>query len=263
MVEDNREQRKWIAEPMKVESIQKTSTPELVVREILKNIKSGELKPGDKLPPERELSRAFGVGRSSIREAISAMVLVGYFEATQGKGVFLREDIPLPHVFNSKLSDVLAAYWILDLIETREHLECSVVRMAAAKAEDADIEKLREAAAAIRSNGADIDRFYESDFEFHMTLAEAAENPVMSGILKMIVEKLHADYMAFMPDTLCRPDRAIETAARIVDRIAAKDPEGACAVMLEHLGIVKTELVRIIPEIQRHQNRKDMVLMEP
>lgn len=247
---------------MKVESIQKTSTPELVVREILKNIKSGGLKPGDKLPPERELSKAFGVGRSSIREAISAMVLVGYFEVTQGKGVFLREDIPSPHVFNSKLSDVLAAYWILDLIETREHIECSVVRMAAAKAGPKEIEKLREAAAAIRGNGADIDRFYQSDFDFHMALADASENPVMAGILRMIIEKIHADYMTFMPDTLCRPDRAIETAARLVDRIEGKDADAACAVMLEHLGIVKSELVRIIPEIDQCRNRKDMVLLE-
>lgn len=246
---------------MKLESIQKKSTPELVVREILKNIKSGELKPGDKLPPERELSKAFGVGRSSIREAISAMILVGYFEATQGKGVFLRQDIPLPYMLSSKLSDVLAAYWILDLIEVREHLECSVVRMASAKAKDADIEKLREAVAVIRNNSADIDRFYESDFDFHITLAEAAENPVMSSILKMIVEKLHADYMTFMPDTLCRPDKAIETAEQIVERIAAKDAEGACAMMLEHLGIVKTELVRIIPEIQRHRNQKDSAVL--
>ncbi len=247
---------------MKVESIQKTSTPELVVREILKNIKSGELKPGDKLPPERELSKAFGVGRSSIREAVSAMVLVGYFHVTQGKGVFLRDDIPSPHIFNGKLRDVLAAYWILDLIETREHLECSVVRMAAAKAGDKEIQQLREAVDAIRANSADVNRFYESDFDFHMTLAEAAENPVMSSILKMIIEKLHADYMAFMPDTLCRPDRAVETAERIVDRIEGKDGERACAVMLEHLGIVKTELVRIIPEIKPHRNPQNMVLLE-
>lgn len=247
---------------MKVESIQKTSTPELVVREILKNIKSGELKPGDKLPPERELSRAFGVGRSSIREAISAMVLVGYFEVTQGKGIFLREDIPSPHVFNSKLSDVLAAYWILDLIETREHLECSVVRMAAAKAGPKEIGKLREAVSAIRRNGSDIDQFYQSDFDFHMALADASENPVMAGILRMIIEKIHGDYMTFMPDTLCRPDRAIETASRLVDRIEEKDADRACAVMLDHLGIVKSELVRIIPEIEQYRNRKDMVLLE-
>ena len=61
---------------MKISTINKTSTPELVVRELLKHIKNGELAPGDKLPPERNLAESFGVSRSSVREAISAMVLV-------------------------------------------------------------------------------------------------------------------------------------------------------------------------------------------
>ena len=58
-------------------SIQKSSTPELVMREILASIETGQLKPGDKLPTERELSKMFGVGRSTIREATSALTLLG------------------------------------------------------------------------------------------------------------------------------------------------------------------------------------------
>lgn len=236
---------------MKVESIQKTSTPELVVRELLRNIRSGELKPGDKLPPERELSRAFGVGRSSIREAVSAMVLVGYFEVTQGKGIFLKEDIPSPYVFNSRLSDILDAYWILDVLEAREHIECSVVRLAGAKAGPDEIDRLRAMVAGIQDARTDIEAFYRADFAFHMAIAETADNSVLSEILKMIIEKVHACYTRFMPQTLCRPDHAVATAEAVVDRIADGRPEAACRRMVEHLGIVKAELARIIPEAGR------------
>ena len=62
---------------MKFEAIQKSSTTEKIIAEILAKVNSGELRPGDKLPTEREMVRMFGVGRSSIREAVKGLVLLG------------------------------------------------------------------------------------------------------------------------------------------------------------------------------------------
>ena len=70
---------------MKFKTIQKSSTPEIIINEIVEHVKSGQLKPGDKLPTERDMSQMFGVGRSSIREAIKGLVLSGYLESAQGK----------------------------------------------------------------------------------------------------------------------------------------------------------------------------------
>ena len=67
-----------VVNKMKFQAIRRSTTPEMVIGEILKSVKSGQLKPGDKLPPERELTQMFGVGRSSIREAITALALMGY-----------------------------------------------------------------------------------------------------------------------------------------------------------------------------------------
>ena len=67
---------------MKVQKIKKNLASEMVIEEILKNLKSGDLKPGDRLPTEREMSRMLGVGRSSIREAVKGLVLAGYQEAS-------------------------------------------------------------------------------------------------------------------------------------------------------------------------------------
>lgn len=244
---------------MKFESIQKISTPELVVREILKNIQSGDLQPGGKLPSERELSKAFGVGRSSVREAISAMTLVGYLEVTQGKGIFLREDIPSQFAFNAKLSEILEAYWLFDVIETREILECSLVRLAAERAGPRDRSKLEEMLQDLRKTRDDIHGFYRADFEFHMAICEAANNDVLCEMLRIVIEKTHHQYLTYLPDTLCRPDRAIDTAELIVEAIGRKEAQTAAELMKEHLNIIKAELSRIMPEAENYKTRKESV----
>jgi GntR family transcriptional repressor for pyruvate dehydrogenase complex len=244
---------------VKVESIHRVSTPELVVREILKNIQSGELKPGGKLPSERELAKAFGVGRSSIREAISAMTLVGYFEVTQGKGIFLKEDVPSQFAFNATLSEILEAYWLFDVIETREILECSLARLAAERAGRKDHVKLREMFDDLEQCQEDIHAFYRADFEFHMAICEAAGNDVLCEMLRLIIEKTHSRYLEHLPNTLCRPDQAIRTAEQIVLAIEDQHFEAAAERMKEHLNIVKQELIRIMPQAENYKMKKEMV----
>jgi GntR family transcriptional repressor for pyruvate dehydrogenase complex len=238
---------------MQVASIQKTSTPELIVQAILRNIQTGELKPGDRLPPEREMSKVFGVGRSSIREAIAALALVGCLEVTQGKGTYVTDDIPGPFGLTSKLSDIFEAKWIFDLIETRKMLECSIVTLATRKAKARDIDKLRQAIARIKTNRRNIEQFYRADFDFHIAISEATGNEVMCELIKVIVEKAHRHYAQFMPDTLCRPDHALRTAEMIVDAMEKRNAERACQAMQSHLDIVNTELKRIIPEAEKLQ----------
>ncbi len=242
---------------MKITAIQKASTPELVVRELLQNIKEGSLQPGDKLPPERELAQAFHVSRSSVREAISALVLVGYLEVTQGKGIFVKNDIPSPYIFSSTLRDVLDAYWTLDVIETRQIMECSLVKLAAARADGNDIKKLRETLVHMEKNLDNLEGFYRADFEFHNAICEATNNEVMSEMLKIIIAKTHAHYMKFMPDALCKPDEAVSTARRIVECIVQRDAEQACQEMVKHLNLVSSELVRLIPEAENYRDQID------
>lgn len=242
-----------------MQSIQKSSTPELVVREVLRSIKSGEMQPGEKLPPERELAKILGVGRSSVREAISAMVLVGYFDVTQGKGIYLKKDIPSPYVLSSQLSDVLEAFWIFDLIEVREILECNIVQLAAQRAGAKDIKRLESCINDMENYAEGINIFYEADFKFHIALAEASANEVMPEMLKLIVEKAHNHYSKFLPDTLCRPTYAIQTAKEIVNFIQQGDFESAMHKMRDHLRIVQTELTRIMPEVYNQKNNKKNV----
>jgi GntR family transcriptional repressor for pyruvate dehydrogenase complex len=242
---------------MQVDSIQKTSTPELIVQSILRNIQSGQLKPGDRLPPEREMSQAFGVGRSSIREAISALALVGYLDVTQGKGTYLKADLPPSFGLTCKLSDIFEAKWIFDLIETRKMLECSIGTLATQRSGGRDIQKLRQAITRMKAGCRDIEQFYRADFDFHIAISKTSRNEVLCELLRVIVEEAHRHYVKFMPDTLCRPDRAIRTAEMIVDGMEQRDVEKTCEAMEAHLDIVNTELMRIIPEARKLGTEKE------
>jgi GntR family transcriptional repressor for pyruvate dehydrogenase complex len=244
-----------VEKPMNFQPIHRTTTPEMIVQEILRRVKAGELKPGDKLPPERDLTKMFGVGRSSVREAIVALVLTGYLEVIQGKGTFLKNAHPSAALPNSKLQDVLAAENILDLMELREILECNMAKLAAERANSRRIRLMKKAVAKMKNHKNDIKRFYRADFDFHIALAEAADNRVTNEIMRVIVEKAHEHYMQFMPDTLCEPDKAIRTAEEIVEYLEKGDARGAANRMRSHLNLVRAELKCMVPEVKKSKRR--------
>ncbi|MEJ2731136.1 MAG: FadR/GntR family transcriptional regulator [Deltaproteobacteria bacterium] len=231
---------------MKFKTIQKSSTPEIIINEIIQHIKSGELKPGHKLPTERDMSEMFGVGRSSIREAIKGLVLSGYLESSQGKGTFIRKDLPLNDLTLLNLQHAWAAEQILELMELREILECNAVRLAAERANSEDIRRIHDALERMQACKTDIKKFYDPDFDFHVAIAEATHNKMICETMKQIIEKSHESYEKFMPDRLCPPEQAIQTARQIVSCIEAGEAEEASRCMKAHLGLVGIELQRVV-----------------
>jgi GntR family transcriptional repressor for pyruvate dehydrogenase complex len=242
---------------VKFKTIQKSSAPEIIINEIIQHIKSGELKPGNNLPTERDMSQMFGVGRSSIREAIKALVLSGYLESSQGKGTFIKKDLPvndltltnLQHALAAELTNLqhaLAAEQILELMELREILECNAVKLAAERASSEDIRRMHEALERMQACKADIKKFYDPDFDFHVAIAEATHNEMICETMKQIVKKSHEYYEKFMPDRLCPPQQAILTAGQIVACIEDGEAEKASRCMKAHLDLVGIELQRVV-----------------
>jgi GntR family transcriptional repressor for pyruvate dehydrogenase complex len=235
---------------MNYRTVKRSSATELVMNAILNTITTGELKPGDRLPAERELTKMFAVGRSTLREAISALVRMGCLEVIQGKGTFLKKDFEPTRPFSMRLSDLQAAANIFDIIELREILECNSVMLAARRADADDVRRLQEILSNMKANVQDIHTFSEHDFEFHVALAKISGNRMIHEMMSWIVRKVHEEYEKFKPKALFQMDDAISTAGEIISCVVRGEEEEAAHWMHNHLNLVTAEVKRMMPDIK-------------
>ena len=221
---------------MQFNQIRRSTTSEMVIDEILKGVNSKQLKPGDKLPPERNLAKLFGVGRSSIREAFRALVIVGCLEIMPGKGTFIRKNINASNLFLSDLENILKEEDILDLLEMREMLECQLLQFVVDRANSEHLNHIRKTVKRMKESSHNIQNFYDADLDFHVALAEASGNRMLPKIMKIIVKMVHKRYRV-MSESLMIPKKSIQTAEQIVSYITKGDVKNAAESMREHIMV--------------------------
>lgn len=205
---------------------------EETVERLLSTIRLGVLRPGESLPPERELAARLGVSRDTVRDAIKSLAEAGYVVARRGRygGTFLAERLPAPT--GGGLGVTRAE--IDDLLRLREILEVGAVRMAAGRtlttAERDDlwsrVDDLRDAAA---------DDYRRLDSRLHLAIAEAAGSPSLVPLVaenRMRVNSL-LDRIPLLQRNIAHSDEQHEA---VVVAILAGDPERAAAAMLAHLA---------------------------
>lgn len=236
---------------MKFDAIRISSAPETLVEEIIRQIKDGSLKPGTCLPSQRQLAKMFHVGLGSVREAVKILNVMGYLAVVRGKGTFIAEDVTSGKKTVSPLDKALEAVSLADLMKAREVVECACAGLAAAAADEENLERLRELTAAMETSFHDTKAFYELDFSFHMAVAEATNNKALVEIARLLVDRAY-NHIEFMDNALrislpVNVERAVETARNIVNLIAAGDPRGAAEEMYRHLNIVNWELAKKFP----------------
>ena len=156
---------------MTFETIQKSSAPEMVAEQVVRKITAGELPPGSRLPSQRDLAQMLGVGRSSVREAINALVVMGYLEPQQGRGTFIKSPLPTDDSGMEKLKSAFSAGSIFDLMEARELLECKSASLAAERADTEQADKLRTTVKAVATSANAYASFLEADIRFHEAVA--------------------------------------------------------------------------------------------
>jgi GntR family transcriptional repressor for pyruvate dehydrogenase complex len=192
---------------------------EQVFEQIRDLIFRSELKPGDKIPSERELTEQLDVSRVSVRNAISKLVVLGFLENRQGQGTFVCQTNSLdenPLAMALKASDSS----IKDLLEVRMGLECNAAALAAERADEEDIKILEGCINKIHERillgrlGA------EADVAFHMAIAFATKNPAQVHIMKNFYDFL----MLGIKKSLMR---------------LYEDPSGMQAIRDQHLKIVQ------------------------
>jgi GntR family transcriptional repressor for pyruvate dehydrogenase complex len=203
-------------------------------------ILKGVFKPGEKIMTERELSESFQVSRTSVRDAINKLVVMGMLEQRQGQGTFISRPGGKAHSYMAKVMESQNAT-MEDLLEVRMGLECNAAALAAQRARTKDIEflemSLREIEEEVRAGHLGSD----ADTQFHMAIAYATHNP-----LQIFIMKQFHDFLAFGIKenlfTLYRESRKFETIhdqhTSILAAIKAHDPMRAYMATKRHIEYV-------------------------
>ncbi len=192
-----------------------------------------ELQPGDRLMTERELAQQLSVGRSSIREAITALRAQGIVDVRHGEGIYLlRRPEDLISSLAAELIETHADHpyiW-----ETRQALETQCARLAAARADQADLNTIGAALTQMAAEIADGKPGLEGDRRFHMGVAAASHNPVLIELLKGIRGPLDRTSETSLTRT-GQPERSLADHHAILAAITAGTPAQAADEMLRHL----------------------------
>ncbi|HBQ36863.1 MAG TPA: transcriptional regulator NanR [Rhodobacteraceae bacterium] len=214
-----------------------------VEQELMSMIQSGEYRPGDCLPSERELMDLFGVGRSSIREALFSVQRKGFLKINRGDKPRVIE--PKPEKMIPEFTDVIRMVLskpngVLHFNQVRSFFEASVARFAAENATPDDISRIKAALAANRKAVSDFDSFRETDIAFHRAIAEAAHNPIVSGVFDALVEWVITKRST--PTNLEERNRSsIAGHERILECITNRNTTEAYRAMAKHIERANSE----------------------
>jgi GntR family transcriptional repressor for pyruvate dehydrogenase complex len=201
-----------------------------ISRQLLDYLLSGRVQPGDRLPPERKLAEALGVGRSVLREALKSLTLLGLLEVRPGDGTYVKriDAEILPQSIEWGL--VLGARHVSDLLETRQHLDVILAGLAAVRRDDRDVADLRALIASMKNAHRDALRFSAAQDAFLRSVTEVAGNDVLAGAAATIRSLLHF-WVTRLPLSEVTMDVAIAEHALVVDAIETGDAAGARIAM--------------------------------
>ncbi|OIJ12402.1 transcriptional regulator [Anaerobacillus alkalilacustris] len=205
-----------------------------IIREINRIIQEDDLKAGDKLPSERELSDRLQVGRSSVREALRSLELLDLIETRRGEGTFIKT------IGGHRLVEVLASFFLRekkarsDLAETRKIVEVEALRLACERINEEQISNLGRLVEQSKSCLGKGDLPVEEDYLFHKTIVEACQNRLMLNIWISLVEYSKVT----IRESLSRKGRAeisVNEHEQILDGLKNRNEKKAISAMKNHL----------------------------
>ena len=201
-------------------------------------IREGILKPGDRLPSERELAERLQVSRSSLREAIRALELKGLVVSRPGAGTFVSTESldTLISIIASSLTDERDV--LSDIFEVRHLLEPQIAALAAERADSLDIEKMEDALFQQERQVGRGETGVEGDTAFHFALAQATQNRALVKVISTIADVLSQsrDQSLQSPG---RPQRSLASHRQILDMVHRKEVDGARSAMEYHISEVE------------------------
>ena len=218
------------------------SVAEQVAKKLFDMVRVGNLKPGNQLPPERELAAMLQVSRPSVREALRGLQILGMLKARQGGGVFVASldaaDLlgPLTFLITLNPSNVGALH------EARVLVDGGIAAQAAERISAADLARLERMLPVQRSLLQDALGFRVSDLEFHAIIAESTGNPFLARVSHALYV-LGVEYRRIASESEGVLTRSLADHEAIVACLRDRDAAAARAAVVAHLGNVHRSTV--------------------
>ncbi|MBO6639351.1 MAG: FadR family transcriptional regulator [Roseitalea sp.] len=223
--------------------IVRESVAEMVAHRILEMVKSGALKPGDQLPPERDLAQSLHVSRPSVREAIRGLSILGVVNVRQGGGAYISaldaEALLGPIQFFISLEELN----IRELYDARSLIESDVARRAAERITDEEIVTLEAIYDEQIGLLDDAIAFRMSDYRFHEAIWSAARNAFLMRIGKSL-NVLGLEFRKRASETQGVLQRSLADHRVLLDALKARDPDAASAAASRHMSNVYRSTIR-------------------
>ncbi len=221
-----------------------------------KRILEGSLKPGDRLPSERDFSAELGVSRPTLREAIQKLISKGLLDTRHGGGTFVTDRLDAHFV--DPWQEMLSGHPLLhsDLLEFRQMLESHAASLAAERATNVDIERLDTLYANLDSVYAsnDVKACIDADVAFHQAIAEAAHNVLIGHMTASLMRVIHGHVSINLEHLHARPQRWNQLRSQhhaIWQAIREHQPETAARAARSHIEFVRQSMTDATKEVER------------
>jgi GntR family transcriptional repressor for pyruvate dehydrogenase complex len=209
-----------------------------VVEHVRSLISSGEVHPGDRLPPERELARKLKISRSSLRAGIGFLSAMGVLKSRHGAGTFVSSGPPALDSSSLSVLGALHGFLPWQMFEARLVLESNVAALAAERATDEHIAELAEEVAEMYASLTDPHEYLIHDVRFHRTIARASGNPILGALMETITANLY-EYRSKTVVNAVDLKESAEMHREIYRAIRSHNPTQARVTMEQHLNLAR------------------------
>ena len=230
--------------------IERTTLAASAFEQLISYVVNGEWKAGDRIPPERELCQQLGIARTSLREALKAMELIGMLDSRVGDGTFVcprSEFLSRPLLWAFTGTDHAE---LRDIMEARMLLEKDLAGLAAERGSDEEIAKIGEAVEMMRASIAADASILDADMAFHLAVAAAAHNEVLRNAVQLLRNLMRRwIYLKLLiPDV---PSKVLKRHDTIYQAIRKRDGDAARAAMWKHLEETVTLVTQVMEQREK------------
>src|SRR5262245_44773816 len=171
--------------------VSSSQTTDQVVTQVSELIKREQLRPGDRLPPARELAKQLGISRPSLRAGLRSLIAMGVLKSRQGAGTFIADGPPTLDSEPLRLLAALHGFTFEHMFETRSVLEVGAAGLAAERATGDQLATMAEEIAEMFANIEHPQQFLVHDINFHRAVAAASGNPTLASLVEMVAAVMY------------------------------------------------------------------------